>query len=93
LAEARITLRVAPGSATSAVVGRYGDGWKLRIAAAPERGKANDVLVRFLADVLAIPSHRVAVVAGHSSRTKVIEVDGLSLEAVNDALARATRSS
>lgn len=86
----RIALRVAPGSATSAVVGPYLEGWKLRIAAPPDRGKANDAVVHLLAEVLSIRAHRVVIVAGHASRNKVVQIDGLSLDAITDALRRAS---
>jgi len=86
---ARIMLRVSPGSSRTAVTGRYLDGWKVSVAAVPERGKANEEVVRVLAEVLALPKRRIAVVAGRSSRTKIVEVDGLTLAAVDAALARA----
>jgi uncharacterized protein (TIGR00251 family) len=87
-APVRIMLRVSPGSSRTAVIGRYLDGWKVSVAAAPERGKANEEIVRLLADVLALPKRQVAIVTGHSARTKIVEVDGLTLAAVDDALAR-----
>jgi uncharacterized protein len=85
----RIMLRVSPGSSRTAVIGRYLDGWKLSVAAVPERGKANEEIVRLLADVLAIPKSQIAIVTGRSARTKIVEVEGLTLTAVDAALARA----
>ena len=58
-------------------MGRHGPGWKARIAAPPERGKANRALEGLLADALGVPCDRVAVVAGRRSRHKVVEVEGL----------------
>ena len=58
-------------------MGRHGAGWKARIAAPPERGKANRALEQLLADLLGVGRGRVAVVAGHASRRKVVEVEGL----------------
>lgn len=88
----RITLRVSPGSSRTAVVGPYRDGWKLRVAAPPESGKANDAVVRLLADVLGLPVQRVAIVAGHAGRNKIVEIDGLTAAAVQTALVRASGS-
>lgn len=70
-------MTVSPGARTSEVVGRHGSGWKARIAAPPERGKANRALEELLADVLGVPRDRVAVVAGRTARRKVVEVEGL----------------
>jgi uncharacterized protein len=74
---ARVEVTVSPGAARSELVGRHGDGWKARVAAPPERGKANRALEELLADALGVPRERVEVVAGRSSRRKVVEVEGL----------------
>jgi uncharacterized protein (TIGR00251 family) len=86
---ARLTLRVAPGAASTAVVGRYDDGWKLRVAAAPEDGKANAAVVRLLADVLRVRQSDVSIVAGHSSRDKTVTLSGLADDEVERRLAGA----
>ena len=74
----RLHLRVAPGAERSAVVGRYGTGWKVRVARAPERGKANAELIQLLADTLSVPRDRVALVGGHRGRDKVVALDGIT---------------
>lgn len=58
-------------------MGRHGSGWKARIAAPPERGKANRALEALLAEALGVRRERVAVVAGGGSRHKIVEVEGL----------------
>ena len=73
----RLHLRVAPGSRRSAVVGRYGEAWKVRVAAAPERGRANDEVIAVIADALDISRAAVRLVAGASSRDKIVEVQGV----------------
>ena len=73
----RIAVVVSPGAKRSEVVGRQGDAWKLRVAAPPERGRANAAACALLADVLRVPAASVRVVAGATSRRKVVEVDGL----------------
>ena len=85
----RLRLRVAPGSARPAVVGRYGDAWKVRVAAVPERGKANDAVLALLAEALAIPSASISLVSGGSSRDKVVELAGLTLDEIDRRLAQA----
>jgi uncharacterized protein (TIGR00251 family) len=86
---ARLTLRVAPGAASTAVVGRHGSGWKLRVVAAPENGKANAAVVRLLADVLDLPERDVSIVSGHGSRDKTVALKGLPADEIERRLARA----
>jgi len=75
----RLRLRVAPGAARSLVVGRHGEAWKLRVDAAPEQGKANEAVVRLLAETLAVAARDVAIVSGHGARDKIVTVAGLDL--------------
>jgi len=74
----RLHLRVSPGAGRSAVVGRHGEAWKLRIAAAPERGRANAAVIELLAAALDLKRPDVRIVGGVSSRDKVVELVGLS---------------
>jgi uncharacterized protein (TIGR00251 family) len=82
----RISVRAMPASARSGVVGPYGDAWKVRLAAAPEKGRANDELVRVLADALGIDRRSIRVVAGAASRDKVVEIDGIAADLVDRIL-------
>jgi uncharacterized protein (TIGR00251 family) len=74
----RLRLRVSPGASRSEVVGRHGEGWKLRVAAPPESGKANDALVALLAAALDVPRSRIEIASGYGSRDKTVVVSGLS---------------
>jgi uncharacterized protein len=75
---ARLRLRVSPGARRSEVVGRRGEAWKVRVAAAPERGAANEAVVDLLAAALAVDRGRMTLIAGRRSRDKIVEVHGLS---------------
>jgi uncharacterized protein YggU (UPF0235/DUF167 family) len=72
-----VRLRVSPGAGRAAIVGRYGDGWKVRVTAAPEHGRANDAVLRLLADALSLPRESLTLVSGHSARDKIVELTGL----------------
>jgi uncharacterized protein (TIGR00251 family) len=74
---ARISVTVSPGASRSELVGRHGEGWRARIAAPPEHGRANEALCTLLAKALRVPRRSVSVVAGHGARLKVVEIDGL----------------
>ena len=84
----RITVTVSPGAKATELVGRHGDGWKVRVAAAPERGRANDAVVALLAEALSVPVSGVRVAAGASARRKVVEVDGLETAEIERRLSR-----
>ena len=85
----RLRLRVAPGAARASVVGRHGDAWKVRVAAPPEGGRANDAVVRLLADTLALPREAVTLVSGHGARDKVVELAGVGPEQIERRLSSA----
>ena len=87
----RLNLRVSPGAGRSAVVGRHGDAWKLRVAAPPERGRANTSVVNLLATSLEIRRPDVRIVGGGISRDKVVEIVGLTLEEAEQRLASARK--
>ena len=86
----RLRLRVAPGAARASVVGRHGDAWKVRVAAPPEGGRANDAVVRLLADTLALPREAVTLVSGHGARDKIVELAGVGPEQIERRLSSAT---
>ena len=77
---ARFTVKVHPRARRSAVTGRLGDAWKLDLTAPPIEGKANDECVRLLAEVAGVPRARVRIVTGLTSRTKVVEIEGVTEE-------------
>ena len=87
----RLNVRVSPGAGRAAVVGRHGDAWKLRVAAAPERGRANASVVSLLATSLEIGRPDVRIVSGAVSRDKVVEIVGLTLEEAEQRLASARK--
>lgn len=85
-ATTRLSVRVTPGTGRSRIVGRHGDGWKIRIAVAPERGRANAALCALVAERLRLRPADVSVVSGHASRDKVLELRGLSPDEVSTRL-------
>lgn len=76
----RLAVRVIPGARRSEVVGRVGHAWKLRVAAPPERGRANGELVALLARTLRVPRSSVRVARGQTTAQKLVEVEHLTPE-------------
>jgi len=70
-------VRVKPRAALAGVLGRHGDGIKVAVRAAPERGKANLELLRVLAAALGVEPGALAIVAGAGAQDKRVRVAGL----------------
>lgn len=73
-----LRLTVVPGAPRTEVVGLHGDRLKVRLAALPEKGAANQELLSFLARVLKLPKKSLRLTLGAQSRAKVVEVLNLS---------------
>jgi uncharacterized protein len=86
-----LRLRVAPGARRSEIVGRHGDAWRVRVTAAPERGRANDELLDLLATTLGLRRPQLRLVAGAGSRDKLVELEGLDTGEAEKRLERAGR--
>jgi uncharacterized protein (TIGR00251 family) len=74
---ATLLVYVQPRATRTGIAGWHGDAIKIRVAAPPVDGAANEELVRFLADCLAVPRARVCLVGGASGRNKRLIVRGL----------------
>jgi hypothetical protein len=81
---------VSPGAARAGVVGRHGGAWKVRVAAAPEDGKANEAVIRLLAETLGLPARDLQIVSGHASRDKTVALAGIGFDETERLLARAS---
>jgi len=75
-----------PRARATMVVGRHGDALKIRLAAPPVDGAANDELVRFLAEQLGVPRTAVTIAAGHTGRRKTVKITGIETAAALRAL-------
>lgn len=76
----RIAVRVQPRAARSECTGLHGTELRIRLAAPPVDGAANEALTRFLADALGVPARRVTITGGLASRSKSVLVEGMSAE-------------
>jgi hypothetical protein len=82
----RISVYVQPRASKTGVVGLHGDAWKIRVAAAPVDNAANTALTEFIAAKLGVPKRDVRVAVGGTGRRKIVEITGVSLEAIAAAL-------
>jgi len=75
----RIALKVVPGSTREGIAGWLGDALKVRVRAPAEAGRANEAVVRVVAEALGLPRDAVRIASGSSSPKKTLEIDGLEL--------------
>ncbi len=77
-----LTLHIQPGAKKTEVAGLHGEALKIRLAAPPVDGKANEALLKFVAETLRLPKSAVSLKSGQSSRHKVLEIVGTTPAAV-----------
>lgn len=85
----RFSVRVQPRAARSGVAGLYAGSLRVRLNAPPVDGAANESLVELLAERLGVPRRDVSIVGGAASRSKVVEVRGVSAELVRSLVTNA----
>ena len=83
-----ITVRLAPRSSRNQILGRDGDIFRIKVTAPPVDGKANKALIELLAGRLGIAKGRIRVVSGQTSRVKLIRIEGLSFEEIEERIGR-----
>ncbi len=88
----RFTVRVQPRASRSEVCGVHGDALKVRLAAPPVEGAANDALIALLADELDVSRRAVRIVSGATSRSKTVEVDGIESDLIERLAARRSKT-
>ena len=69
-----LTLHIQPGAKRSEIAGLHGEALKIRLAAPPIDGRANEALLKFIADLFDVPMRQVELNQGSQSRHKVVTV-------------------
>ena len=83
-----IKVRVQPRASRTEIIGEHAGAIKMRVAAPPVDGKANEECRRYLAKLLKVGATSVEIISGDSSRDKVIRVANISALRVLEALGR-----
>jgi len=87
-----LAVRAQPGAKKTAIAGVYGEGdaaqLKVAVKAPPVEGRANEALIRFLAETFGIPKRSVELVSGELSRSKVFLLRGVSAGRAKSIIAR-----
>ncbi|HKQ93628.1 MAG TPA: DUF167 domain-containing protein [Blastocatellia bacterium] len=80
-------VRVQPRASKNGVVGELDGVLKIRLAAPPVEGQANEELIRLLAELFDAPRRRIAILSGQTSKNKVVGVSGISIDEASRILA------
>ena len=83
-----IRVRVQPRASRTEIIGEHAGAIKIRVAAPPVDGKANEECRRYLAKLLKVGATSVEIISGDSSRDKVIRVSNISALRILEALGR-----
>lgn len=75
-----LTLHVQPGAKRTEMAGLHGEALKIRLAAPPVEGRANEALLKFIANIFGVPLRQVELKQGGQSRHKVVSVTGSKVE-------------
>ena len=81
-----IRVRVQPRASRTEIIGELSGAIKMRVAAPPVNGKANEECRRFLAKLLKVGATSIEIISGDSSRDKVIRISNMTAQRVIEAL-------
>jgi len=82
-----LQVKVVPNSSRTQIAGILGDALKIKVAQPPEDGRANEAVLKLLAEMLGIPGANLALVAGHTRPRKTVQIRGLTLQTARERLA------
>lgn len=82
----QLSIKVQPRASRTEACGLLGDELRVRVTAPPVDDAANEAILEWLADVLKCPRGAVRIVRGRTSRHKVVEITGVTVERVNASL-------
>jgi uncharacterized protein (TIGR00251 family) len=82
----KLSIKVQPNAGKNQIVGLTNEVWRIKIAAPPDKGKANKELIEFLSSVLGLEKNRLDIIKGHTSHNKIVAVDGLTRAEINARL-------
>ncbi len=78
LASATLTMRIQPRASRNGIVVMEDGSLKIRLTAPPVDGAANEALIKYISDVLGLAKSQILIITGHTSREKIVKIEGLS---------------
>lgn len=87
----RLSVHVQPRASRREIAGLHGDALKVRLTSPPVEGAANEELIELLANTFAVSPRAINIVAGQHSRSKIVEIEGITEQAVDAVVMRSGR--
>ena len=81
-----LRVKVVPGSSRDQIAGKLGDRLKIKVAAAPEKGLANQAVIRLISKLLSLAPRDVSIESGHTNPEKTVRLVGIDLATASTAL-------
>jgi uncharacterized protein (TIGR00251 family) len=78
--------KIVPGSSRTCICGLLGEMVKIKVAAPPEKGKANQSLIEFLAKQLGVKKNAISIISGQTNPIKQVQVLGVSSDSLIEKL-------
>jgi uncharacterized protein (TIGR00251 family) len=75
-----LTLHVQPGAKHSEIAGLHGEALKIKLAAPPVEGRANEALLNYIAELFDVPLRNIELKRGRHSRRKVVAITGSNID-------------
>jgi uncharacterized protein (TIGR00251 family) len=76
----KISIKVTPNAGKNEVVGFSNGIWRIKVAAPPDKGKANKELIGFLSKILGLRKDNLNILKGHSSHNKIVSIEEINAE-------------
>lgn len=70
-----LQVKITPNASTNSIIGWQGEILKVRIAAPPDKNKANEMLIEFFSQILEIPKSKIEILSGHTSHFKRLQIE------------------
>ena len=81
-----LEIKVVPGSSKTQVVGWLGDCLKIKVAAPPEKGKANHAVIKLLSERLQVNQESIVITRGSTSQQKTLRISGITAQQLSRVL-------
>jgi uncharacterized protein len=86
LYQSKLNVKILPNAHRNEILNFLNGVWRIKIAAPPEKGKANKELIAFLGEYLKIRKDAILILKGHTSHNKIVGILGLTPEETNSRL-------